>query len=97
MKYKNYQQTIRERQLERARSFVNNPSKLNKKKTTDPKRFVNQDHCTVDGEVAGKTITSLNEEQISSEEKYDGFSLIISRIDHALATPRVAEEQIITL
>ena len=31
------------------------------------------------------------------QEKYDGFSLIISRIDHALATPRVAEEQIITL
>lgn len=81
LKYKNYQQTIRERQLERARSFVNNPSKLNKKKTTDPKRFVNQDHCTADGEVAGKTITSLNEEQISSEEKYDGFYAVCTNLE----------------
>lgn len=31
------------------------------------------------------------------QEKYDGFSLIISRIEHALTTPRVVEEQIITL
>lgn len=81
LKYKNYQQTIRERQLERARSFVNTPSKLNKKKSTDPKRFVNQDHCTADGEVAGKTITSLNEEQISSEEKYDGFYAVCTNLE----------------
>jgi transposase len=81
LKYKNYQQTIRERQLERAKNLVNNPSKLNKKRNNDPKRFVNQDHCTNDGEVAGKTITSIDEEQIASEEKYDGFYAVCTNLE----------------
>ena len=43
---------IRERQIERAKKFVKSPSKLTRNKSNDPKRFIEQGHCTPDGEVA---------------------------------------------
>ena len=81
LKYKNYQQTIRETQLERAKNMIAKPTKLNKKKTTDPRRFVSEAHCTADGEIANKTIASLNEKQISEEKKYDGFYAVCTNLD----------------
>lgn len=61
VKYRNYQRLIRERQIERARKYVESPSSLNKKNGTDPKRFIQQGHCTSDGEIAEKTITYLDQ------------------------------------
>ena len=82
IKYRNYQRTIRERQLERAKKLIDNPSSLSKKKTNDPKRFIEQGHCTTDGEVAIKTITSLNQELIDSEAKYDGLYAVCTNLDY---------------
>lgn len=82
IKYRNYQRTIRERQLERAKKLIDNPSSLSKKKTNDPKRFIEQGHCTTDGEVASKTITSLNQELIDSEAKYDGLYAVCTNLDY---------------
>ena len=94
LKYKNYQQTIRERQLGRARKFVDKPSKLNKKKTNDPKRFVIQNHCTADGEVASKTFTNLDESQIALEEKYDGFYAVCTNLeDNAPAIVKINQRR----
>ena len=81
IKYRNYQRAIRERQIERARNFVASPSKLNKKRANDPKRFIEQGHCTLDGEVASKTITSLNQEQIDNEAKYDGLYAVCTNLE----------------
>lgn len=58
---------IRKRQIERAKKFVKSPSKLTRNKSNYPKRFIEQGHCTPDGEVASKTIISLNQEQIDNE------------------------------
>ena len=66
IKYRHYQQTIRSRQIERAKKFVANPSSLVRKNVNDPKRFVDQGHCTADGEIASKTVTALNQEQIDT-------------------------------
>ena len=82
IKYRIYQRTIRERQLERAKKLIDNPSSLSKKKTNDPKRFIEQGHCTTDGEVASKTITSLNQELIDSEAKYDGLYAVCTNLDY---------------
>lgn len=82
IKYRNYQRTIRERQLERAKKLIDNPSSLSKKKTNAPKRFIEQGHCTTDGEVASKTITSLNQELIDSEAKYDGLYAVCTNLDY---------------
>lgn len=81
LKYKKYQQTIRERQIDRASRLIAKPSSLKKSKTNDPKRFVNQQHCTTDGEVANHTLTSLNEKQIATEEKYDGFYAVCTNLE----------------
>ena len=81
IKYRNYQRTIRERQIERARKLVESPSKLSKKKANDPKRFIEQGHCTPDGEIASKTITALNQEQIDNEAKYDGLYAVCTNLE----------------
>ncbi len=85
IRYRNYQHMVRERQLERARRFVENPSSLSKKKPSDPRRFIELEHCTADGEAAGKTIASLNQEQIDNEAKYDGFYAVCTNLDYDVA------------
>lgn len=82
IKYRNYQRTIRARQVERARKFVESPSQLTKNRANDPKRFIEQGHCTPDGEAASKTITSLNQEQIDNEAKYDGLYAVCTNLEY---------------
>lgn len=82
IKYRDYQRTIRERQIERAKKYINKPSSLSKKKTNDPKRFIEQEHCTSDGEAANRTIVSLDQKQIENEAKYDGFYAVCTNLDY---------------
>ncbi len=86
IKYRNYQRIIRERQIERAKKFVESPSKLTKSRANDPKRFVEQGHCTSEGEIASKTITSLNQIQIDNEAKYDGLYAVCTNLDHDVSS-----------
>lgn len=81
IKYKESQKWIRERQIERAKKYVAAPSKLNKKNPNDPKRFVDQEHCTADGEIANHPITSLDQEQIDKESRYDGFYAVCTDLE----------------
>lgn len=86
IKYRNYQRTIRDRQIERAKKFVESPSKLKKNRANDPKRFVEQGYCTQDGEVASQTITSLNQGQIDNETKFDGFYAVCTNLEHDVSS-----------
>ena len=86
IKYRNYQRTIRERQIERAKKLVESPSKLTKNRVNDPKRFIEQGHCTPDGEVASKTITSLNQEQIDNEAQYDGLYAVCTNLEYDISS-----------
>ena len=86
IKYRNYQRTIRERQIERAKKFIESPSKLKKNRANDPKRFIQQGHCTPDGEVASKTIASLNQEQIDNEAKYDGLYAVCTNLEYDVSS-----------
>ena len=52
-----------------------------KKNANDPKRLVNQKHCTTDGEIAEKAVTSLDQNQIDSEAKYDGFYAVCTNLE----------------
>ena len=82
IKYRNYQRTIRERQIERAKKYIESPSKLTKNRANDPKRFVEQGHCTKDGEVADKVVTSLNQDQINTEAQYDGLYAVCTNLEY---------------
>lgn len=81
IKYRNYQRAVRERQIVRAEKLAENPSFLSRKKENDPKRFVMQEHCTTNGETAEKTITSLDQNRIDNEMKYDGFYAVCTNLE----------------
>lgn len=85
IKYRNYQKAIRERQIERARKLVESPSRLTKKKANDPKRFIEQGHCTSDGEAADKVITFLDQAQIDGEAKYDGLYAVCTNLEYSVS------------
>ena len=84
IKYRNYQRLIRERQVERAKKSLSSPASLNRKKPNDPSRFIRQEHCTPDGELASKTLTSLDQCQIDEEARYDGVYAVCTNLRAAI-------------
>ena len=82
LKYKNYQQTIRNRQVERALKVINtNPKKLKKCNTNDYKRFISKSCCTSDGELADKELYGIDTNLIAQEEAYDGFYAVCTNLE----------------
>lgn len=82
LKYKNYQQTVRNRQVERAQKAIEkNPKKLKKCNANDYKRFISKTHCTPDGEVAEKVMYAIDADVISQEAMYDGFYAVCTNLE----------------
>lgn len=82
LKYKEYQEKIRNRQLERALKAVKKgKSAIEKKRQNDPKRFIKENHATEDGEVADKTEYSIDMEAVAAEEMYDGFYAVCTNLE----------------
>lgn len=79
LKYKLYQECIRKKQIERAEKIVES----NKKDRPNPNsasRFVKKQKCTTDGEIANKTVLSLNQDKIDNESLYDGFYAVCTSL-----------------
>ena len=73
-KYRRYQQKIRDGQIERAVKMVQDKKKKKERgNPNDPARFVKKIQVTKEGEVAEKTMFSLDQEAIDAEAKYDGY------------------------
>lgn len=85
-KYRDYHRNIRARQLARALKLADNPSSLRKNRQNDPKRFIRQDHCTADGEIAEHLITSIDEDVVWEEERYDGFYAVCTNLEDEVST-----------
>ena len=81
LKYKLYQQTIRERQIERAKKYLQHPAQYDKHSVTDAKRFIKKTPVTTDGEIAEKAAYELNINAIEEEAKYDGFYAVCTNLD----------------
>lgn len=82
IKYKNYQQKIREKQIERARKALNSKNlKLDKVNQNDYKRFITTTNITEDGEIAEKKVYTINENEIAKEEQYDGFYGVCTNLE----------------
>ena len=81
-KYKEYLSYVRERQIERAKSLIESGAagKL-RKSTNDAKRFIRQESCTPDGELAQITSYSLNQDMIDQEARFDGFYAIATDLE----------------
>lgn len=82
LKYKFYQQRIRERQIGRAeKMLVNNLSSLKKHNQNDCKRFIKKTGVTADGEAAEKEVYELDQSVIEDEAKYDGFYAVCTNLE----------------
>ena len=82
LKYKNYQQTVRNRQVERAQKVINtNPKKLKKCNVNDYKRFISKSCCTPDGELANREIFGIDTDLIAQEAAYDGFYAVCTNLE----------------
>ena len=81
MKYKIYQQTIRNRQVERAIKYLNKPDSVDKRSQNDARRFVTKTSLTKDGEVAETAVYELDEAAIAREAQYDGFYAVCTNLD----------------
>lgn len=72
-KYAAYQQAVRQAQVDRAKTMLQNGSlKKNRKNPNDPARFIGKEASTKDGEAADIHYY-LDEEKIAEEAKYDGL------------------------
>ena len=82
VKYRNYQRTIRSRQIERAlKNLKNGKASVESKRQNDPKRFIKAAHATKEGEVADKTVYYIDETIVKEEEIYDGFYAVCTNLE----------------
>jgi len=82
IKYRDYQQKIRQRQVDRAVKLIDkNPTKLKKVNQNDYKRFIAKTSVTKNGEVAKKEIYSIDTNVIEKEEIFDGFYAVCTNLD----------------
>ena len=82
IKYRDYQRKIRNSQIQRAlKAMDENPSKIEKPRQNDYKRFIRKTNITSDGEVAGKEIYSINAPLIAKEEMFDGFYAVCTNLE----------------
>ena len=81
LKYKEYQQTVRNRQIERAKKLIEKPSSADKRSQNDAKRFIKKTPFTNDGEIANRAMYELDEAAIADEARYDGFYAVCTNRD----------------
>ena len=82
LKYKNYQQKIRNSQIERAKKAIQNKNiKIDKCNQNDYKRFILKTNVTDDGEVAENKVFTINQKAIAEEEKYDGLYGVCTNLE----------------
>lgn len=84
LKYKFYQQNIRQNQLKRAKKLIeNNPAQLSHPRQNDCKRFISKTTITPDGEIAKKVVYSIDEDKIANEANFDGFYVVCTNLDES--------------
>lgn len=82
VKHRNYQRTIRSRQIERAlKTLKNGKASVESKRQNDPKRFIKAAHATKEGDVADKTVYYIDETIVKEEEIYDGFYAVCTNLE----------------
>ena len=95
LKYQAYQRTIRTSQIERAQKAVDScAAKSKKARPNDYKRFIAEQRCTPDGEIAEKKVYSIDKGLIQAEEAFDGFYGVCTNLeDDAAAIAKVNQRR----
>lgn len=82
-KYKKYQASIRQNQIQRAQKMITDSGKpkKNRKNPNDPARFLKKQSFTDNGELAEDEIWQIDQEIIEKEAMYDGFYAVVTNLD----------------
>ena len=81
LKYKQYEKSVRDRQIERAKNYLAHPSSVDRRSQTDAKRFIRRTSVTKEGEIAEKAIYQIDEAAVAEEARYDGFYAVCTNLD----------------
>lgn len=82
LKYRDYQRSIRNSQIERAKKVIDkNPTKIKKCNNNDYKRFIEKTNYTSAGEIAQKELYNVNDALIAKEEAFDGFYAVCTNLN----------------
>ena len=76
-----YQRSVRERQLQRAMDLVSQGKIRKGVNQNDVRRFIVVDSVTENGEVAEKKVFSIDRERFGEESEYDGFYAVTTDLD----------------
>ena len=76
-----YQRSVRERQLQRAMELVRQGKIRKGVNQNDVRRFIVVDSVTENGEVAEKKVFSIDRERFEKESEYDGFYAVTTDLD----------------
>lgn len=79
-KYKAYQATIRERQIDRALKKLDQKEPLKTNNPHSPDRFIKRSSATAEGELA-KDYYALDQSVIDKEAQYDGFYCVATNLE----------------
>lgn len=83
LKYRKYQASIRQNQIQRAQKMITDSGKpkKNRKNPNDPARFLKKQSFTDNGELAEDEIWQIDQEVIEKEAMYDGFYAVVTNLD----------------
>ena len=80
-KYYDYNQNVRNSQIERAQKNIDSSNVSRKgKKQNDPNRFIREIKTTETGEIASEANYMINQELIDEEVKYDGLYAVSTNL-----------------
>ena len=82
LKYRSYQERIRQGQVDRAKDLIRTGKyKQRAKNQNDPRRFVGCQNMTDSGEVCEQEVPYLKDDLIAEEAQYDGFYAVCTNLE----------------
>ena len=82
-KYFLYQRKILSKQVMRASDWIEKGCRKGKKQT-DPSRLIHEENVTPDGEVASIKVQSIDQDEVSKEERFHGFYAVATDLDRGI-------------
>ena len=83
-KYALYQRQLRDEHIGKALRMIKNKSEKSRQTQQDPHRLIVTTHCTTDGEVAEKSVMSLDTAAIEKERAMDGLNCLGTRLEDSV-------------
>jgi len=81
IKYRDYLRSIRDSQIKRAKKMISRGDTRSGNHSNDPRRLIDVQSVTVDGEVCEYEKASLDLDKVTAEERFDGFYAVCTNLE----------------